>query len=151
MNLHTLGQQISCRLVTDLIQKRKDTTSSADNGFLTLNQTFDHIFSAWHAFFFLDGRQASIRRVSARCREAQSANTFGDRVNRQRQFVVLFFKHQVQRAKHRPADIPVKIMSLEVKHISIRQQMRKTVHDRFAILFTDTNIDCHVSCPFSED
>jgi hypothetical protein len=35
-------------------------------------------------------------------------------------------------------------MGLEIQHISICEQVRKTVNDRLTIFFADTNIDCHV-------
>jgi hypothetical protein len=35
-------------------------------------------------------------------------------------------------------------MGFQIEYISVRQQTRKSVDDGLAILFTDTDIDCHV-------
>ena len=73
----------------------------------------------------------------------RAANALGNRIDRQSQLVVLLLEHQVQGPKHGTGDIPVEVMGFQIAYISVRQQTRKSVDDGLAILFTDTDIDCH--------
>jgi hypothetical protein len=38
----------------------------------------------------------------------------------------------------------MEIMGFQIKYVGVRQQARKPVDDGLAVLFTDTDIDCHV-------
>jgi hypothetical protein len=49
----------------------------------------------------------------------QRADTFGNDIHGQSQFVVMRFKHQMQRLKHRSRDIPMKIVRFEIQRVRI--------------------------------
>ncbi|MNH31277.1 hypothetical protein D3C79_916240 [compost metagenome] len=49
----------------------------------------------------------------------------------------------MQGTERRAGDIPVEVVGLQIKYISIRQQARQTLDDGLAIFFADTDIDCH--------
>ncbi|MNE57050.1 hypothetical protein D3C80_1519960 [compost metagenome] len=122
MHLHALGQDVCGRFVADLVEQWEDPARRADHRLLALNQLFDHVGSARYAFFFLDRGQARVGRVAAGGREAEGADAFGDLVDRQCQFGVLPFEHQVQGVEHRAGDVPVKIVGLQVQGVSVGEQ-----------------------------
>ncbi|MNP19477.1 hypothetical protein D3C76_1120080 [compost metagenome] len=143
MYLHALGKQVCSRLVADLIEQRENAARRAGHGFLPFHQLFDHFLGRRHTLFFLDRRQTGIDRISTGCRKTQGTNTFGNGVHGQGQFVILLFKHQVQCAKGRARHVPVEVMGLQIKYISIRQEPRQSIDNGLAVFFADTDINSH--------
>lgn len=51
VDLHTLGQQVGRRLVTDFIEQRKDPAGCTCDRFLTLDKLPDHMLGTGHTLF----------------------------------------------------------------------------------------------------
>ena len=82
-------------------------------------------------------------RVNKRLSEAQPSETVGDQVDSQRQFGVLGFEHQMQGVEHRPGNVPMEVVGLQVQGIGVGQQAGQAVGDGGAICFLDTDVDVH--------
>ena len=111
VRLQALRQQIGRGLIVRAIGSGKDFARRACHGFLALHELANHLFGRGHAIGLGDRRELREILVAARRVDAQRTNALGDRVDSQREFVVLTFEHQVQRIEHRARDIPMKVVS----------------------------------------
>ncbi|CAM2144637.1 hypothetical protein PT2222_160110 [Paraburkholderia tropica] len=140
MRLHALREQVGGRLVVGGFRCREDRARGAHHGFLAFHELADHVFGGRHSVGFRNRRELREVLVAARRVHAQRADALGDRVDGQRQFVVLPFEHQVQRIEHRTRDVPVEVVRLQIQRVGVREQARKTVRDLLAILVADADI-----------
>src|SRR5688572_11809782 len=62
MDLHALGQQVSCDVVMRAIGSRENGTRRPHHSFLTVDQLTNHFLGCGHAAFFLD--RGSFRKVA---------------------------------------------------------------------------------------
>src|SRR5690625_549205 len=131
MNLHSLSQQIDCRLITDLRSNWKKLPCSSNNSLLPFHQLSNHILCLRHALLLSDGGKLRELLVGAWCRKTKCTYTLGDLINRFRQFRILLFKHQVQGIEQRPCHVPMKVMSLYIKDVTICQQARNPICNFF--------------------
>src|SRR5690606_12966511 len=81
--------------------------------------------------------------IGARCRETEGTDAFGDLVHRQRQFVVLRLEHGVQGVEHRPGDVPMEVVSLQVEGVGVGQQAGQAFGDGRPVRLGNADVDIH--------
>ena len=74
---------------------------------------------------------------------SQRANALGDLIHRQGELVVVRLEHQVQCLEHRPGDVPVEVVCLQIQRVRIRKDSRQAARNLFTLRSLDTNVDLH--------
>ena len=72
---------------------------------------------------------------------AQRADALGDRIDRVPELRVLGHEHRMQRVEHRPGDVPVEIVGLEIERVGVGQKVAQTVGNLLAVRFLDADRD----------
>ena len=114
MGHHTLVSKSSVGASTAVRRNRKCPTGSACTRFMISYNSPIISCSTWYRLGLLE--VAELREFAVRTgrNASEGADSFGDGIACQPEFVVLLFEHQVQRMEHRSNDVPVEIVCLQI-------------------------------------
>lgn len=141
MDVDTLRQHVSRRLVVGGIDHREEAARGACRGFLGGDQVADHVVGLGHALDFLDRGQLDEFLVGAGGREAQRADALGDDVQRVPLLGVLRHEHVVQAVELRAGDVPVEIVRHQVQRVAVGEQGGQAFGNLLAVGIADADVD----------
>lgn len=133
MNIDALGQHIGSGLVIDGIDQIEQFSGGSRRGFLRQHQMFEHFTGTGHPFYLLNGGETDKLLVCAGSGKAQCADPLGNNIQRIPLLGVLIHKHIVQAVELRAGYVPVKIVSHQIKGVTIGKQCRQSICNFLAI------------------
>ena len=120
MNLQALYEKIHRRGIPRPLRNGKRSTSRPVDCLVALQEKFNHLARIDETVWLAQRGQLEKFTIGPGCRHPQRPNSLGHLVDCRCQLCILMLEHHVKRLKHRPGDVPVKVMSPKIERIGIR-------------------------------